>query len=1468
MIGINRGEYQYVNLLDNLSIHGYPIFEYNSALKGRAFIPSKEVIEFSLLFYLQNKEMNTEEYLALLKNELTIKFPSFGKYENDAQWNARLEREIISSKEILAKNLSKDIYAFSFPWGQYDTDSMSIAKKQYELITGVNPQIVNKSDQFDEINRIDVPGSAFNELRDSLFRLRPWEEVGYKGKPDVCVLMTTYNRQDLIADSIQSVVDQTYKNWNLIIVNDGGEDISETIKTFNDPRIKYFNNDHKGKPASLNFAIKNSKSKYIGYLDDDDKYYPNHLEVLITYLENHPEHKFAYTYSQEVKKMFSEGESKEISRIPKYAYQVNSKMLRYMNHIPNLCAVHTRGLFDKAGLYDEVLEVLIDWDEYRRLALVSEPVFLNMCTSEYLRKVTRINTLEEQMTGMFFTDPVKYYKNRLRVLSKRFSSEPFNDSVVVFYVNEKTIKEIRFFLYKMRYFKKINQFDVALLIDAELNEEIVELIKVAEAYSVLCIWNIENVPKKQFVDEFISTNKWSKYILFDRVAAMNDSNLTLSFDSKEKVINLSDSFSKSYPIADFVQTKPIVSGFKVSIIIPTFNNWHYTEKCLNSILTNRYNKSPYEIIIVDNASVDETRKMLNPLLQKHKNIKIILNESNLGFSKANNIGAKAALGEYLLFLNNDTVVIDSWLDEMVAGCENFENVGIVGAKLLYEDKTIQHAGVAITDSPDPIMPYHIFKGKNTNIPAANTYKYYQAVTGACLLISKKIFAKVDGFDEEYKNGYEDVDLCFKVGKLGKKILYTPKATVIHYESKTSGRFDYVQHNTERLLNRWKTQISKDDLQKIFTPRVSIIIPVFNQLEYTKKCIESIIKYTHIPYEIIVIDNASEDGTAKFLNSLELVTVIRNDTNKGYPIAINQGLVESSGEYVVLLNNDVLLTPNWLEGLIEVAESDPKIGLVGPSINLVSGYQLDFEAQYTDPNMSVEYAKKVREQRRRAWMDCNRIAFVCTLIKRDVLKYIGGLDERFSPGNYEDDDYCLRANQAGYHLVIAWDTFIHHFGSKSFKANGNQAYCERLEKSKNIFVNKWGANPDEIWLEGKLFTKRSIVFPIELNPFSASMKRMKIYLEDKDYHSAFTSLTDAINYFDKYSREGFEKITIKDLLNNAANAALMIANLEKAHELFEKELCEDPSSSRACVGLAETFLLQSKHSEAKIMFEWGVKNDHNDPFAVNGLKKINALINNKLFQEKKTKQSTEDTVKEVDNSILNRYLSILEKPLIDKDPFYKYTDAIIFLLEKKEYSEVLRLTNTLHLETQKAFNEDVLIMRGCANLGLRDLAQAKNSFEHALEMNPKSSEACSGLGEVFYLAEMDKESKAMFEWAVVNNVENITARKGLAKINKALHLRCADNSLLDPRVNELIDQAEEKINCGEIDQARTFLAEVLLSDKYHLDALNDLSVCSIIDNDIQKAVEIISLILNIDPDNETAVENITMLNNRSSEVISE
>jgi len=254
----------------------------------------------------------------------------------------------------------------------------------------------------------------------------------------------------------------------------------------------------------------------------------------------------------------------------------------------------------------------------------------------------------------------------------------------------------------------------------------------------------------------------------------------------------------------------------VSIIIPVFNKVEYTKKCINAIYANTQYRN-FEIIIVNNASnasIDGTDQYLEQLEKKKSNVKVIYNEENLGFAKANNQAATIASGKYLVFLNNDTEPLQGWLEEMVKLAESDESIGVVGSKLLYPNGTIQHAGVAIGRDR---VPYHIFKGCDANDPRVNKLREFKIVTGACLLISRELFMNVGMLDEEFINGHEDIDLCFRVKERGKKVIYCPNSVLYHYESISEGRMDSREHNLERTFKKWGEKLVQDDQEYLEIP---------------------------------------------------------------------------------------------------------------------------------------------------------------------------------------------------------------------------------------------------------------------------------------------------------------------------------------------------------------------------------------------------------------------------------------------------------------------------------------------------------------------------------------------------------------------------------------------------------------------------------------------------------------------------
>lgn len=237
-------------------------------------------------------------------------------------------------------------------------------------------------------------------------------------------------------------------------------------------------------------------------------------------------------------------------------------------------------------------------------------------------------------------------------------------------------------------------------------------------------------------------------------------------------------------------------------------------------------------------------------------------------------------------------------------------------------------------------------------------------------------------------------------------------------------------------------------------KTSIIILTYNQLSYTQKCIESIRKYTlRATYEIIVVDNHSTDGTVEWLRGQKDLITVFNEDNLGFPSGCNIGIKSSSGDNVLLLNNDVVVTPYWLENLLEALYSSDKIGAVGAVSNSCSYYQ-SIPVSYTSDSEMIAFGEKNNIANKGIWEERLLLIGFCMLIKREVIEKVGLLDEIFTPGNFEDDDYSLRIRLAGYKLLLCRDSFIHHYGSVSFGNNFARFYSI-LQENKRKFQNKWG-----------------------------------------------------------------------------------------------------------------------------------------------------------------------------------------------------------------------------------------------------------------------------------------------------------------------------------------------------------------------------------------------------------------------------
>jgi GT2 family glycosyltransferase/glycosyltransferase involved in cell wall biosynthesis len=234
----------------------------------------------------------------------------------------------------------------------------------------------------------------------------------------------------------------------------------------------------------------------------------------------------------------------------------------------------------------------------------------------------------------------------------------------------------------------------------------------------------------------------------------------------------------------------------VSIIIPVYGQCEYTLLCLRS-LANLATQISFEVIVVNDCSPDNTKQILNEVL----GIQLINNATNLGFIRSCNLAAKAARGEFLVFLNNDTVVLEGWLDALINTFSSYPTAGLVGSKLLYPDGRLQEAGGIIWNDGTGM---NFGRLDDPNKPEFNYVREVDYCSGASIAIKTKLFKQLGYFDERYIPAYfEDSDLAFAVRKAGFKVIYQPASQVVHYEGITSGTSLETGVKSYQLVNRFK-----------------------------------------------------------------------------------------------------------------------------------------------------------------------------------------------------------------------------------------------------------------------------------------------------------------------------------------------------------------------------------------------------------------------------------------------------------------------------------------------------------------------------------------------------------------------------------------------------------------------------------------------------------------------------------------
>ena len=242
------------------------------------------------------------------------------------------------------------------------------------------------------------------------------------------------------------------------------------------------------------------------------------------------------------------------------------------------------------------------------------------------------------------------------------------------------------------------------------------------------------------------------------------------------------------------------------------------------------------------------------------------------------------------------------------------------------------------------------------------------------------------------------------------------------------------------------------------PRVSIVVVTYNNRDLNRLCLESLFARTEWPnLEVFVVDNGSSDGTRELLAGFAVpranLRVIELEENRGFPAAVNAGLAASTGGYLVLLNNDTVLTRGWLTALLRHLATDGDLGLIGPVTNAIAN-EARVDVGYSGLAGLPGWAASWTRDHDGETFSISMAAFFCVAMRREIFEAVGPLDERFGLGLFEDGDYCRRVRAGGWEIRCARDSFVHHWQNASFRRLGKDAYFALFEENRRKFEEKW------------------------------------------------------------------------------------------------------------------------------------------------------------------------------------------------------------------------------------------------------------------------------------------------------------------------------------------------------------------------------------------------------------------------------
>ena len=553
-------------------------------------------------------------------------------------------------------------------------------------------------------------------------------------------------------------------------------------------------------------------------------------------------------------------------------------------------------------------------------------------------------------------------------------------------------------------------------------------------------------------------------------------------------------------------------------------------------------------------------------------------------------------------------------------------------------------------------------------------------------------------------------------------------------------------------------------------KVSIIILGFNKVEYTRKCVESLEEFCTQNYELILINNGSTDGTKDYFDSVPDAVVIHNDENLGVSAGWNQGLDIASGEYYLILNNDVIVPPNAVENLVRTSMNFPNAGIVAPRTNSIAGPQkiIDFKSN-TKNEIVNELVQYQNANDLSAW-EFHRIKGFCMLIPKHVMLDVGYFDERFGKGNFEDDDYSVRVWYSGYTGMVSDDSAFYHYGSVSFGQDDTD-WNALMKTNHKKFEEKW--NKGRSSMESPFLEKKDLKSTIEseLKSISNDLKK-SLSLTPKVEEPSLVSFNETPEVVETPT----EPEVIYDEFYIQAEEMKEQGRVEEAFRLYCLSIEKEPTNSlylKSTIDLLKSNYAQEEYDQ---VMEYLKLRFSTNSFWIE-------------MNEPEPVVETED------------FIEKLEKSLNDG----KVDEAQAILNENQHNVEV----------------EDLLNYQGLIQYYRQELDKAFNSFKRLVSLNPVHQDALFNLFDIGIKLGHQVVVKNLLITALDVDPELTEIRRLLEELEYHLNHNSSQNQLIAFR--EINIKAENRIREGLLDQAEVEVRRVLEIDAEQFRANNNLGL---------------------------------------------